>query len=336
MKALFRSVCVMITIVSAAGLLAGCAKHPASEGSAPPLSRAARGEKRLIVAKVNGTDITLYSLINMTDRISALNSKTSSPEPPEETRKKALDQLIFRELAFQEAVRQGLSVDEQRLDVEMSKFITSVGHEEGYKDFLEKQGLTPVEVRSQVERNLLLQLVAIREVAEKVSISDDEVRKECDRQRDQYLVPEKVSVVDVAFSQNQDDQASMKKANEVLAEINADKDKNPLNLAIDGTFAVRSRDIGKDKEPALYLAARKLRESELSGVLTAPDGIHIIQLSRYTPEKQAPYEEVKGPLKQKLLAFAQVKRFQEWEQELKKDAKIEILEVPAPPEQKKP
>ncbi len=335
MKALFRSVCVMIMIVSAAGLPA-CAKHPSAAGSAPPPSRAAREEKKIIVAKVNGANITLYSLINMTDRISALNSKTSSPEPPEETRKKALDQLIFRELAFQEAVRQGLSVEEQRLDGEVSKFITSVGHEEGYKDFLEKQGLTPAEVRSQVERSLLLQLVAIREVAEKVSISDDEVRKEYDRQKDQYILPEKVSVVDVAFLQNQDDQASRKKAGEVLAEINAVKDKSPLNLAIDGTFAVRSRDIDKDKEPALYLAARKLREGELSGVLSTPDGLHIIQLSRYTPEKQAPYEEVKGPLKQKLLAFAQVKRFQEWEQELKKDAKIEILEIPALPEQKKP
>ena len=134
-------------------------------------------------------NITRYSLINMMNRMSALNSKTSSSEPPEETRKKALDQLIFRELAFQEAVRQGLSVDEQRLDGEMSKFITSVGHEEGYKDFLEKQDLTPVEVRSQVERSLLLQLVAIREVAEKVSVSDDEVRKEYDRQKDQYLHP---------------------------------------------------------------------------------------------------------------------------------------------------
>ena len=128
----------------------------------------------------------------------------------------------------------------------------------------------------------------------------------------------------------------MKKANEILAKINADKDKNPLNVAPDGTFIVRSQDIDKEKEPALYAAARKLKEGELSGVITTPDGIHIMQLSHYTPEKQTPYEEVKGPLKQKLLAAAQIKRFQDWEQELKKDAKIEIMDVPESREHKKP
>ena len=59
----------------------------------------------------------------------------------------------------------------------MDKFITSVGHEEGYKDYLERQHLTSVEVRTQVERSLLLQLIAIREVVAKVSMSDDEVRE---------------------------------------------------------------------------------------------------------------------------------------------------------------
>ena len=106
-----------MTIVYAAVLIsAGCAKQPPVAGNVSTLTRVAHEEKKIIVAKVNGTDITRYSLENMITRMTEINNKTSSSEPPEETRKKALDQLIFRELAFQEAVRGGLSVEEQRLD----------------------------------------------------------------------------------------------------------------------------------------------------------------------------------------------------------------------------
>jgi parvulin-like peptidyl-prolyl isomerase len=338
MNSVFRITRMPVLVFVAALAIAGCAKHPtvAAPASPAPLEEALPGDRKIIVAKVNGADITKYALINMMDRLIAINLKTSISESREATRKKALDQLIFQELAYQEAVRRGLSVEEQRVDYAMDKFITSVGHEQGYNDFLERQQLTPVEVRASIERSLLLQLIAAREVMEKVSVTDDDVLKEYEQQKDQHITPEKVTVVDVLISPKLDDQASMKKASEILAAINADKDKNPQNLVRDDTFTVKSRDLQKEKEPALYDAARKLKQGELSGVIKTGDGTHIMQLTQYTPAKQTPFEEVKGPLKETLRAMAQIKRFQEWEQELKKDAKIELLDTPEQKMQKKP
>jgi parvulin-like peptidyl-prolyl isomerase len=99
------------------------------------------------------------------------------------------------------------------------------------------------------------------------------------------------------------------------------------DLISDGTFTVQTRQIFKDKDPELYNEARKLKVGERSGVIQAGNAYHILQLDAYVPEKQLSFEEIKGPLKDRLKAERQVQRFQEWEGELKKDAKIEILDA---------
>lgn len=329
MKPRYRSICIMIMGIAAAGVLGGgCAKSLPSAAEA--------GDKTIIVARVNGGDITLQALTGMMKRMEAINAKTATSETREETRKKALDNLILQELALQEAERRGLHVEEQSVDRAMERFITSMGHEEGYKDYLEKQKITAAEVRAQFERSLLLQRITGMEVVSKATVTDDDVWKEYEQHKDQYISPEKVTVADVVVSLKSDDQAAMKKANELLAQLNADKDKDPLRLVRDDTFTVRSLDLEKEKEPELYTAARKLKQGELSGVIKTSDSVHIVKLTGHTPERQLSYEEVKGTLSGKLKAIAQVKRFEEWGQELKKGAKIELLDPPVRREQKKP
>ena len=239
---------------------------------------------------------TLQALTGMIKRMEAINAKTATSETREETRKKALDNLILQELALQEAERRGLHVEEQTVDRAMERFITSMGHEEGYNDYLEKQKITAAEVRAQFERSLLLQRITGMEVVSKATVTEDDVRTEYEQHKDQYLSPEKVTVADVVVSLKSGDQTAMKKANELLARLNADKDKDPLQLVRDDTFSVRSLDLEKEKEPELYAAARQLKQGELSGVIKMSDSVHIVKLTRHTPERQLSYEEVKGTL----------------------------------------
>ena len=282
--------------------------------------------KHIVVARVNGADITMYSLGRMIDRMAAINRETRPWMSAAEIREKALDQLIVQELSFQEAVHQGLRVKGAEIE---SGITAALGHDtEDIETFLAKQNMTSGELRSEIERRILIQRIYTREVVDKVSITDDDVRREYERRSTEYVFPEKVSVVDVVFPSKPDDKASLRKAEEVLAAINADKGKNPLNLAPDSAFIVKNLDLGKEHDPALYEAARKLKEGELSGLIKTPDSLHIIQLTKYTPGKQATYEEVKVPLKDKLRVEAQRKRFQEWQHELRDKATIELLPVP--------
>jgi parvulin-like peptidyl-prolyl isomerase len=326
MKSLFRRICITALFFSAALYASGCAKHPMGAEPVVPLSGSALLEaKKTVVAKVNGADITRYALINMSNRMTEINLKTSTSVSREETGKKALDQLIFQELAYQEAVRQGLHVEQPNIDRGIDNLKLKLGGEKQFQDFLAKGSLTMEELRSQVERLLLIDLIVTREVKDKVSVPDDAIRNEYELHKGKYVTPEKITVVDVVFFLNLDDAASMTKANDILAKINTDQDKNPMNLVPDKTFFIRDLDLDKEQEPSLYSAARKLTEGQLSGVIQGSDSIHIIKLTKNTPERQMSYEEVKGSIEEKLRAAMIKERRQKWERELKKGAKIELF-----------
>jgi foldase protein PrsA len=330
MRSLVRRCGIMIAVVAVAGMFAGCAQRRPSAGPVPPLPALASTpeDRKIVVAKVNGAEINRYSLIDVMNYTSAMNERASISESREEIRKKALDRLIFEELAVQEARRRGLVLKEGALDRAMGTIRTNLGDEEAYKNYLAKQGISEEELRSQVERILLLQLIVDQEVIKKAATPDDAVvRKEYERQKDRLIVPGKVSVDDVVLFLDQNDPASMTKANGILARISAAPDKDPGHLAPDGTFIVQHVDLDAEKEPALYDAARKLKEGELSGVIRASDSLHIIRLTMYAPERQRSYEEVKGPLEAKLKTAEQRKRRQEWERDLRAGAVIEILDL---------
>jgi PPIC-type PPIASE domain len=162
---------------------------------------------------------------------------------------------------------------------------------------------------------------------EKTTVSEDDLKREYEKNKAAFLTPEKILVIDVVLFMIAGDKDSGKKAGIILSKIRDDPDMNPKNLEPDGTFIVREYELKKDKEKELYEAARKLREGELSGIITTPDSLHIIKIRQYSPENQLPFERVRGYIEGQLLAAARQKKLKEWEAELKKDAKIEIVEI---------
>jgi parvulin-like peptidyl-prolyl isomerase len=305
----------------------GCAKQPpVAEGViAPP--GADRDAKQIIVATVNGIAISGDALDETRERMKA--SRHSAPaSSPGEASRRALDQLIIQELVIQDAARQGVHVGEKDLAEAMRAFIARLGHEEGYEAYLKSRNLSDHEVRAQVERGLLLQLMYGREVKSKVAVTRDDIRKEYDLNAGKYLVPEKISVLDIVISQKQGALAMLNKATEILAALNADQDKDPLKLAPDDAVTVIARDIESGKEPILFDAAGSLREGELSALLETPEGAHIIKVIRRTPRRPMTFEEAEGLIEGKLKGAAEISRFLAWQESLKKDATIEILSEP--------
>jgi parvulin-like peptidyl-prolyl isomerase len=327
MRSLFRRIGIQGLFLSAVlSLSAGCVRQQPSADAVPPPPAVSKQEARTtVVARVNGVELYQDAFIEVMGRVNAANERRSTPDPQDVTRRKALDLLVLEELAVQEAKRQGVSLGPSGLDNAMAKLQAKLGHEEGLKNYLAKENLSEAELRIRVERSLLIRLMYDREVVQKASVVPvEEVRKEYEQHKAQYRAPEKITLVDVVLFLKQDDSDSQKKAAEVLSRIQAEKEQDPRNLAADGTFAVRTLDSQKDEEPLLYDAARKLKPGEVSGVISTPDSLHIVKLLEYAPERPLTYEEVSGAVERRLRAVAQQKRRLEWEQELKKDAKIEL------------
>lgn len=274
--------------------------------------------KKVVAAKVNDAIITMHSVVMMMNRIGAREGMDV-----EAIKKEAIDRLIILELAYQKAKAEEIKIEEDKIDNAIANFIAHIGGEEAFKKFLYTNALTEEDIREDARRSLMIEILYARDVLEKITIPEDRIKEEYESLKDRLIFPEKVIVTDVYFLKA--DKATMKKAQSILKKIKADKDKDPWKLVLDGTFIVRDIEIKKDKHKEIYEAAKKLKKGQLSSIIKTPTSLHIIKLKDYQPEHQATLEEVRGWLEGKLRGEYQQKRHIEWVEELKRDAKIELI-----------
>lgn len=294
-------------------------------GEALPSKEDAKGT---VVARVNGVGITLQSLTLMMDRLNkqhGMNSDNSAEK--EAKKKKALDRLIVEELAWQKARAEGLKAEPAEVDKRLEDLKAMLG-DEVFRKMLESKQLTEEALRAEIERGIVLQLIYRRdvEVSDKIPASEDDLKREYEKEKARFVTPERVEITDVIFFLEPEETRSVKIAEGILSAILADKDKEPHNLVPDDTYLVYDTEVKKDTQKELYLEARKLNVGELSGLIKTGDSLHIIKLKAYSPEKQIQFNEVRGYLEKNLKAEALRSRLREWEAELKKGAKIEIME----------
>ncbi len=305
--------------------IAGCATSPAAPDRTLAMQKAASEDPGKIVAvKVDGSAITMDALVKMMNRLGP-PPEAGSAESLEAVKKSALDRLILQELAYQQAKKQGIRIEQKKIDTAIANFKENAGGEQEYMAFLKKEGKTETDLRADVERSLLLEHIYNREVLEKTFVPDDVLLQEYERDKMRFVIPEKLAVTDVFFVKG-DRKTLMKKAKDIRKKITADPGRDPWKLVLDGTFIVRAMDLNREKQPELYRAAKKLKPGELSGIVAAPDGLHILSVKSASPEHQLSFDEVKKTLESKFRVAAQQKRLQEWGAELKKTAVIEINE----------
>jgi peptidyl-prolyl cis-trans isomerase C len=283
--------------------------------------------KKVVVARVNGAEITMFDLLKTMNRIGARKGAASAAADVEDLTKEALDRLIFRELAWQEAQAGGLRTKKENIDTAIGNLKENVGGDEQYRQLLEQEQVTETDLRHEVERSLTIEAIFAKEVYEKVVVPEDELKKAYEQERGKYIQPEKVSVLDVYFFIKAGDRPSLKKAETIRSRILADKNRDPWRLVLDDSFIVRNYEPRKEKDTVLVEEAKKLKKDEISRVIKTPDGAHIVKLREYSPQRQLTLEEVKPNLEKKLRATAQEMRLREWERELRAKATIEIVDV---------
>jgi len=132
---------------------------------------------RFIVAFVNGQPITRFRLINELEKQSG---------------EKTLESLIIKTLIFQEAKKQKISVSKDEVNQEISKLEESFFSQgQDFNQALEAQGVTLSQLKEQIE----IQKIVEKLVSGSVKVTDEEVEKYLDENKD--LFPEGTSTEDV-------------------------------------------------------------------------------------------------------------------------------------------
>ncbi len=86
---------------------------------------------------------------------------------------------------------------------------------------------------------------------------------------------------------------------------------------------VRQGMISRQEYPRLFTAAAKLKQGELSEVIGEDDGFHIIRVVGHDPGAKMTYEEARGIIENDLKQPMLEKRKQEFEAQLKKNARVD-------------
>lgn len=289
--------------------------------------KSAEEAKKIIVARVNGAEINMFMLVRAMNRVAPKYVKEGeavSQDVTDKIRKEALDRLIFEELAIQEAGKQGINPAAEEIDKVVEQVKENVGSEEAYQEYLNKSFLTEDTLRKLIERSQQFELITAKEIYGKVTVDEKLVQEEFEKEKAKFVLPDNFFVEDVWFMQGKDEEATRKKAVEILGIIKKN-DNDVWQLTLDGTFIVRRVGIKKEKHPEIFKAMTDMQVGDLSGVIKEQDGFHIIKVTKKEISRQATFEEAKPVLEPKFRVPAQDQRREEWGKELRKGAVIEIM-----------
>jgi parvulin-like peptidyl-prolyl isomerase len=279
----------------------------------------------VIVAKVNGTSLTQKDLDAELDRLipQLTFHRNISPEKRKFYYAKALEELVNRELQYQDARARDIKIDKEKVDAQLDKFKKRFKTEEEYKTALEKEGASEEKVRAAIEKEMLVQAVVAKAVTEKAQMSEEALKEYYDKNTAKFKQPESVKLRLISTKDE-------KKARDIFEKLKGGDDFGELAYGLsEDSYRVKSGDIGYMHKgrmlPELEEVAFKLDVGKISDPIKAENGWFIIKVEDRKPEHQIPFEEIKGKLKKEMEAEKANELKKKWVEDLRAKAKIEIL-----------
>ncbi len=278
-----------------------------------------------VVGRVNGVALTSKDLDRELNRL--IPQITFHRYIPIEKRKryygKALEELINRELQFQDAVAKGMKPDKEKVNAEMEKIRGKFKSEEEYKTALNKAGLTEEKLRAWVKKEMLIQLAISKMVTEPAKLSEEEVKNYYEKNASKFKQPESVRLRLISTKDE-------KKATEILVRAKAGEDFAALASKMsEDIYRIKGGDIGYIHKgrmlPEIEDVAFKLNVGEVSDLIKTENNWVIIKVEDKKPERQLTFDEIKDKLKRELEAGRAQELKEKWIADLRSKAKIEVL-----------
>ena len=294
-----------------------------------------------VVATVNQRPITALDLDQAVSSLlpSTFGHRRLSESRVLELKKKVLEDLIEKELLYQEAERLSIRVSPQEIESEVAKIRKRFSSEKEYQAALEKSDLTLKKVRFGIERFLAVRKLLAMEVDSKTPVQEQDLINYYEANRQKFVVPEEREIrqilvgLDPAASAKQWD-AGLNKANELLKKIKEGQDFSELarNESDDratkdqgGSLGFLPRDRMKIKE--LEEAAFEMKVGQVSNPIRTLYGYFILRLEGLRPTRQLAFSELnKDLLREELRLQTLEARQRQWLETIRAKADIKVLQ----------
>lgn len=292
-----------------------------------------------VIAIVNGRVITLSELREreapLVKQLSEVYSGAERDKRLADMEKKVLDSLIEDILLDTEAEQSGMKASERDIEdaIEDVKKQNSLNNET-LKDALKREGLTYEMYRTQIKKQIEKSRMIGQQVRAKVTVTDKDLGEYYERNKRLFLKDEEVNVSHILFivpekASDAEVEKIRKEALDVLemAKRVADFSELAKKYSQDAS-GNQGGALGFFKKgqllPSFENAAFSLKKGEISDLVRTSYGFHIIKIDDVKEAAPEPFESVKEKIRSTVTSEMMEQRYNEWMEELKKSAVIEI------------
>lgn len=284
--------------------------------------------KDRIAAIVNGDVITLSELEQEAEKYMVqLNAQFSGEElqrQADQLRYKLLVSMIEQRLQLQQAAEMRLSVSDREVD----STVQETRARQGANDTS-----TPTKSERKTARDqLLLMRVYQQKIRSTLLVPEATLREYYDSHHEEFTTTGQVSISQIMLSLegSGDLEKARLRSNHVLTELENGRSFEELAKDYsDGPEAKEGGSLGIMKRGSLLPQIEEIVDAlgpgEVGPAIESPVGFHIIRVDEKKPAGLRPFEETKNFIENKLLRKQSQQVYQEWLNELKDNAFIEIL-----------
>lgn len=298
-------------------------------------------QKKIAVARVNGAIISEYQVASALEALldPYKDTKGKMRLPQQEiyaARRHVIDNLIMRELLYQEGCRTGIAATDEEIAAVTQSSMDEFESGQHFKAMLVMTGQTPQEFSEQIKKDIIINKTAAAAVADKKKpVSTEEARKYYDEHPDEMQGPEVRRVLHVMLKMERGaDPAEEKKGRQELEKLAADPaafERVAAEGSLAGT-AVRGADLGfiarGQFHPLLDSVAFRMREGDISRVVRSEEGLHLLMVKIILQaDQKRPFDLIQDDLKAKLYEIRSVGLLKEFTGTLRAQADISILDT---------
>jgi peptidyl-prolyl cis-trans isomerase C len=341
---------VMVLFLAATFAWAGGRAEATEDGAAGPESTEQSrpddtapgtriGASDSAVATVNGVAISrerYEAAVTQTRQSFQMQGQMIGEAEMEDFRTEILDQMIAEELLYQEALEQGLTVDDETVESQFQQIRGQFDTAASWQEALEVNNTSEAELREQIRRSDLIQKVISTAVTETGEVTDAEIREFYDDNPEYFDQGQQVAARHIIIStQGMETDEEIAEARERIEGIRdellagADFAELAREHSEDGS-ARQGGDLGAfgpgQMVPAFEQAAFALDEGEISEIVQTQFGFHIIQVTEKMDSGMMPIEEVSQSIGLYLGQVRQADALEEYLNSLREAADIVINE----------
>ena len=293
-----------------------------------------------VVAVVNDS-IILQSELDA--RLVPVRAEAAQIADPQERRRReaklasqVLDEMVNEELIVQAAEGAKIEVDSSEVQAALDEIKQQNNLDDaGLQQALAQQGYTLQGYRSDLRRQLLRLRAVNQLVSPKVNVTDEDVRA---RYNEMQRRSEAVSAVQLSHiliklpehpTEQQIAEAKDKAAKamdrvkngEAFAEVAKQASEDPSTAPNGGALGWFQRgSINPDWEQIVF----SMQKGDMRGPVTGPQGLHVFYVTDVKQSELKPYDQMKEQLQRELRRRELDKATQNWTEELRKKAYIDI------------